>query len=73
MVKVLSNSIKQGGKLSWKQKLTMLLDREPVPGSLEYNKHALELSSIEESAKDIFQSILKMPSYAKKAKKLGLV
>lgn len=67
-----SPDIKQGS-LSWKQKLTMLLGREPVPGSLEYNKKALELSTIEESAKDIYLSLVKSPAFSKKAKKLGLV
>jgi hypothetical protein len=72
LTEIFSTSVKPNGNLSWKQKLTLLLGREPQPGSLEYNKKALELSSLEESAKDIYQSLIKMPVYSKKAKKLGL-
>lgn len=73
LVERLSSAKSPSGKMTWKQKLTLLLGREPVAGSLEYNKKVIGHSTIEDSAKDIFESLINTPAFSRKAKKLGLV
>ena len=60
--------------MTWYQKLVMLLGREPLPGSLEYNRKIMGWRTLEQSAKDLFESEIKqVPGQKAKAKTLGLV
>jgi hypothetical protein len=58
---------------TYKEKLTAILGRPPVEGSVEYNKKILKLRTLEDSAKNLFEGLLNLPKYKAKAKKLGLL
>jgi hypothetical protein len=59
--------------MTYYEKLIKLLGREPIEGSLEFNKKVLGLKSLEESAKSLFKGELNFPKQKNKAKKLGLL
>ncbi len=60
--------------MSYYQKLKLLLGREPIEGSLEYNMKILNLKDLEASAKNLFEGLIRsFPKDKAKAKKLGLI
>ena len=60
--------------MSYLEKLTKLLGRPPLHGGLIANMKALNLKSIEASAKNLFEDELQLiPGQKAKAKKLGLL
>jgi len=60
--------------MTWREKLVKILGREPVEGSLEYNRKIMGWRTLEQSAKDLFEGEIKqVPGQKAKAKKLGLI
>jgi len=60
--------------MTYYEKLVKILGREPLPGSLEYNKKIMKWRTLEQSARDLFESEIKqIPGQKAKAKKLGLL
>lgn len=60
--------------MSYYEKLTKLLGREPLKGGLITNMKALGLKDLEASAKNLFEGEIKcIPGQKAKAKKLGLI
>jgi hypothetical protein len=59
--------------MSYYEKLTKLLGREPLYGGLVDNMKVLNLKNIEDSAKSLFNGLLTIPKEKAKAKKLGLI
>ncbi len=59
--------------MSYLEKLTKLLGREPLKGGLIANMKALNLKNLEDSAKNLFQGEIRYQNQKDKAKKLGLI
>jgi len=60
--------------MSYVEKLTKLLGRDPLKDGLIANMKAMNLRSIEASAKNLFEDELQLvPGQKVKAKKLGLI
>ncbi len=60
--------------MTYYDKLVKILGREPIEGSLEYNRKIMKLRSLEASAKNLFEGEIKLiPGQKAKAKKLGLL
>ncbi|MCZ2222165.1 MAG: hypothetical protein LC122_00835 [Chitinophagales bacterium] len=59
--------------MTYYEKLTKILGRQPHYGGLVANMKALNLKDLEDSAKNLFLGELKVPKQKQKAKKLGLI